>query len=275
MPLIVGPGSAVEERLLIATSGLSDAATLSVVGADPITGMEVANLQTRQLYERWRAVPTDMTLQLTCDFGAARAFRLVSLIGTNATADMTWRVTAGTSAGTLFSGPDVLDTMLLPHWPVAGLDTWERTLSFLLLDAALSARYVGIELGALPAVYEAGRLYIADPFIPTYDVGDGDSLEWLDPSPMQQVLGGQTFVDPRGKRRKYSFSLRFTSRLEAMASWDLERMQGLAGDVLVCRDPRSATLHHETFYGHFGALQPLTNQTIGLVEHPFVIEELI
>lgn len=280
MALIVGPGSAIERRLLLATATLSDAATLSVAGVVPIIpGFEVANLQTHQLYEQWRAVPSGPTLQLICDFGTPRTVRLFSLIGSNAKSDTTLRVTVGTSSGSLFSAPDVFDTAATDptrlHWPAAGLDTWPRTLSFLLLDSAVSAQYVGFELGNLPPYYEAGRVLIDNPFIPTIDVQDGDAINWADPSPAQQGLGGQTFVDRRGKRRKYNFQLRFTDREEAMAAFDLERLQGLAGDVLVCRDPLSTTLHHETFYGGFAELPALTNRTIGLIEYPFVVEELV
>lgn len=280
MPLIVGPGSAVERRILLATATLSDAATLAVAGGVPIIpGFEVALLQTHQLYEKWRAVPTGPTLQLLCDFGTPRTVRLFSLIGTNAKSDTTLRVTAASGSGILFSAPDIFDTAASDptrlHWPVAGLDTWRATLSFLLLDSAITARYVGFEIGNAGAFYEAGRLLVANPFVPTLDVQDGDSLALMDPSPGQQGLGGQTFVDRRGARRRYQFSVKFTDRQEAMAAHDVERLQGLAGDVLVCRDPVSPVLHHETFYGRFAELPALTNTTIGLVEYPFVVEELL
>lgn len=215
--------------------------------------MPASNLLRTQPTDVWRGDPVT---SLTIDLGAANDVRMAALLYSNATADALWRVRAAASQAALTSGA-AYDSGWLPHYPVpvgdtppADLDGWDRTHAFLWMAAVQSFRWwrIDIDDATNPAgFYQAGRLYLANPWQPTLNRRYGGAFGSVDETTVQRSRGGQTYANRGPRRREWSLPMQYGSAAELHA--DARRFQravGTDGDCLIVLDPEDRTALMET-----------------------------
>lgn len=260
-------------NLILALPTVSDRAAITAGSA--AATMEAANLQSVQPGERWRATDLE-NVWLQIDLGAAAAVRMVWLGYTNASAAAQWRVRAAASAGDLSVAPGY-DSGWRAH-RVGDTADWARTHGFLWLPATETWRYWRIDIDDpenADGHYEAGRLYLADPWQPTrnrrYGGGDG----YVDDSTAERARGGQTYVTEGGCWREGSFTLGFMDREEMQANAArIDRLVGTRRDLLIVYDPdETARLMDECFYARLTELRPLLLPHHRLYEKSYTFAE--
>lgn len=281
--------------MLIAYRNYVDGGTLS--GGSWQASLPVTNLADRQPRKVARSInAAEASTVAILDIGAGQPIRFVGLIRHNLTQAGRWRLTmAADPAFTI----DVVDSGWTDAWPSIfpfGTGAWGEYIwggkidaeeasayglsSYQIFGDSPRRRYLRIEISdeANPSGYiEIGRLIVAPAWQPSLNMQLGWSIEQVDQSRIVKSRGGQTFVDTVPKFRRLRFKL---SHLEAdemfAAAYELERLKGKGGEILVMADPDNLThLHRQTIYGVLGETTPVMNQEYGRFEKDFVVEELI
>ena len=281
--------------MLIAFRNYVDDGTLS--GGSWESGLPAGNLANRQPSRVARSTSEAASAtQLVLDIGEARPIAFIGLLRHNLTQKGKWRITVSDDAGF----PTLLyDSGSVDIWPAItpfgiglwGEFQWGGKLDPLLvdtygidglhvLDSSVRARYVKVELideTNSSGYLEAGRLIIAPAWQPTINPQYGWSIEQVDESRSVRSSGGQTYVDQRPKFRRLSFALEHLEADEMFGNaYELERLKGKGGDVLVVLDPDdSKHRHRHSVYGLLADTTPVSNPYYGRFAKEFVVEELI
>lgn len=281
--------------MLIAFRNYVDDGGLS--GGSWETGLPLGNLAERQPSRLARTTSAAaLDSQVILDIGEARPIAFIGLLRHNLSQKGQWRITASDDAG--FASL-VHDTGFVDIWPAIspfgiglwGEFQWGGKLDPLLVGTygidgfhvfpmSVRARYVKVELSdtANAAGYlEAGRLIVAPAWQPTINLQYGWSIEQVDESRSVKSRGGQTYVDQRPKFRRLSFTLEHLEADEMFGhAYELERLKGKGGDVLVVLDPDdSKHRHRHSVYGLLADTTPVSNAYAGRFAKEFVIEELV
>ena len=244
---------------------------------------------------RTTGTPPEDTL-IEVDVGEARPIRFIGLLRHNLTQSARWRIR--TASGPELSG-ETYDSGWLDAWPAVvpfGVGVWGEfnwggrlnadearaygIAALHLIDAAPRHRFVRIDLDDAdnPAGYlEAGRLLVAPAWQPTVNLQHGWSIEQVDDSRIVRSLGGQAFVDVKPKYRRLRFTLEHLGADEMFGNaYELERLKGKGGDVLVMVDPEQPThRHRQTVYGMLAETTPISNPYHTSFAKEFVVEELV
>lgn len=260
-------------RIVLATT-LADAATITA--SHEVATMTAANLKTPRLSSAWRS--TTLTgVNLVIDLGQAEAINLAALLGTNFTSAATIRVRAATSQANLTASPlyDSTTVSAFPHWRADYPD--RPVLHF--PSSLVTARWWRIDLddGANPEAFlEAGRLYLSRAWQPSINLQKGWSLRWEDLSRVDFSLNGDPFVDERPRRRILSGSFDFLTRAAMLSGiGELQRLQGIGGDILAIVDPDgSTTMIDDVVYGLFTDTTPRVNAALGIWQTAFEVREI-
>ena len=270
-------------NLIITNPQLSDDATIVTVGNE-LSTLPAANLQKLQPTQVWRSSGLT-SLYLVVDLLSSTAFDLIMLVGTNASSTATWQIrTADTLAfvdGASPPGPFAYDSGSISHWPQTGLATWDVTPALKWFGSSPQTnRYVRIDVtdaSNADGYYEAGRLIIAKAWQPTENIAFGWELGFVDDSTKELALGGQTWVDERGRRRVFNFELGFQTEAEMFDNaFDLDRRRGTAKDVVAILDPDETNrIVEQTVHGLQNELPPITNIVLRLYTRRFRLRELI
>lgn len=279
-------------NLVIATPALADAGTISNVGSEA-ANLPATNLQAMQPSEVWRAT-TLGSISFELDLGAALVWNLVAILATNASADASVRIRAASLQGDLESAP-VYDSGPLPHWPnltgwtfISTEDADDPTarglakMPFLLWlgSSSQELRWLRIDI-ADPAnadgFYEAGRLYVANAWQPTRNYQLPWSVGHMNLGRKRRTEGSQTYPLDRPRPRAVEFRFDFQSQTEMYdQAFEIDRLVGTAGDVLVVRDPASLEqIHRDMVCGVLSDLPPIVNRRFGVYSKTYRIEELI
>lgn len=295
LPVVTIRHRQTEQSMLIAFRNYVDDGSLS--GGAWTAGLPRANLATRQpsMLARTNSVVADDT-QVTLDIGEARPVAFVGLLRHNLSQSGQWRITVSDdpSFATLKHDSGMVDI-----WPAItpfGIGLWGEFQwggkldpllvgtygidGFHVLPASVRGRYVRIELSdtANAAGYlEAGRLVVAPAWQPSVNLQYGWSIEQVDDSRSVKSRGGQTYVDQRPKYRRLTFTLDHLEADEMFGNaYELERLKGKGGDVLVVLDPEdSKHRHRHSVYGLLAQTTPVSNAYAGRFAKEFVVEELI
>lgn len=266
-------------NLILAMPTISDPATMAAVGSEA-AGMEAVNLFKKQPSDLWRA--TDLgNIWFEVDLGSAQAIRLIALLFTNATSAATIRVRGATSQANLTAAPGY-DSTAVSHWPTTGLDNWEKTHAILWLSSAQTYQWWRIDVvdAANPdGYYQAGRLYLANPYQPSVNIQYGWGVGFIDGSPTSEATDGQLYIDERKKYRVLNFTLDFESESDMYGdntAFDIDLRRGSSRDVLCIVDPeKTARLMDWSIYGRMQGLRPIVNNRFDLYMKPYTIREMI
>lgn len=217
--------------------------------------------------------------KIAIDVGALYALRVVALGAHNLSASATWRIKLGTTAG----AADVYDSGNQAVWAMAfdiesfvwedqfwwegytASDDYQGSpyLACWPLPNWYSARYVTIEITdtSNPAGYvEIGKLFVGGGFQPTLNASYGQLSEsWLDESDLVRSAGMDDLFVQRRRRRQVKFGLNHLSAgAEFQALYELQRRQGVSGEVLFVPDPSSiAECQRRGFIGRLTELSPI------------------
>ncbi|NQW12219.1 MAG: hypothetical protein HQ481_20325 [Alphaproteobacteria bacterium] len=281
--------------VLIAYRNEVDVATFS--GGVWSAGLPVGNLAEPQPTRVARTSTTDPAeTTTTLDFGSPMPIRFAALIHHNLTQNGIWRVRLGDDAA--LSAP-LYDSGPLAVWPsivpfgvgLWGEFNWGGKLSseeagtygiaaILVLDTPVRARYLRLDLDdqGNPAGYlQAGRLLAGPAWQPSINLQLGWSIEQVDTSKKARSRGGQTYVDTQPRYRRLRFTIDFLERDEMFGNaYELERLKGVGGDLLVMIDPDDLQhRHRHTVYGQLAESAPIANPVLGRFSKNFVIEEML
>lgn len=281
-------------NMLIVYRNYVDEGSLS--GGDWSPGLPLANLAHRHPSRVARTAGTDATdTWFQLDLGAPRPIAFLGLLNHNLSQAGKWRIRVGQAAD--LAAPDY-DSGWQPIWPrvqpfgagLWGEFEWGGQLdsglaetygigSYHLIGSPLRCRFARIDLADPPngaGYLQAGRAIVAPVWRPTVNLQFGWSIEQVDDSRVVRSRGGQAYVDSRPKFRRLRFSLEHLAIDEMLAhAYELERIKGKGGDVLVMIDPEdTAHLHRRTVYGLIAETTPIINPFADRYSKEFVIEEL-
>ena len=230
----------------------------------------------------WRvARTTDASTSSTViniDLGSIHALRSIALGAHNLSQTASWRIKIGSTAG----ASDIYDSGDQSAWALAfsAEYSWEDQfwwegytssddykgsphLVCWPLPNWYSARYARIEITdtANPAGYvQIGKLFIGGGVQPDIGVGyDGLSESWTDASDLvTSASGDESFV---AKRRLRQAQVRFghlTAGAEFQALYEMQRRQGLSGEVLFLPEPNNiAECQRRGFIGRLSELSAI------------------
>ena len=239
----------------------------------------LSNLNNSNYWEVARsATANPANTVIDIDIGSVKSLRAVALAAHNLSASASWRIKLGTTAGS----SDIYDSGNQAVWAMSfGADyQWEDQfwwegytasddygnsphLACWPLRNWYSARYARIEITdtANPAGYvQIGKLFIGGGVQPAIGVGyDGLSESWTDASELVTSASGDESFLPR--RRLRQAQVRFghlTADVEFQALYELQRRQGLSGEVLFLPEPASiAECQRRGFIGRLAELSPI------------------
>jgi hypothetical protein len=282
-------------NMLIAYQNHVDDGALS--GGAWSAGLPLSNLASRQPSQVARSVdPAPANTIAILDIGEARTVAFLGLLRHNLTQKGRWRITLSDDVG--FASP-IHDSGLIDIWPAItpfGIGIWGGFLwggkldpllagtygidGFHVLAGSIRCRYVKIELidpDNASGYLEAGRLIVAPAWQPSINLQYGWSIEQVDQSRSVKSRGGQTYVDQRPKFRRLSFTLEHLGADEMFGNaYELERLKGKSGDVLVIVDPDDTKhRHRHAVYGLLAETTPIANPHNRRFAKEFVIEELV
>jgi len=215
---------------------------------------------------------------ISIDLGAIYPLRAIAFAAHNLSQSSSWRIKLGSTA----NNNDIYDSGNQAVWAMSfGADyQWEDQfwwegytasddygnsphLACWPLPNWYSARYARIEITdtANPAGYvQIGKLFIGGGVQPAIGVGyDGLSESWTDTSDLvTSASGDESFVP---KRRLRQAQVRFghlTADAEFQALYELQRRQGLSGEVLFLPEPNNiAECQRRGFIGRLAELSPI------------------
>ena len=246
-----------------------ETATLSA--SSDVASMPVTNLATAHRAEKWRS-GTGNAVFIDADFGAALEIGVIGIFGSNLTATGQWRLRlSATGIGT----GELLDTGLVAAGVVPG---YGQALHF--PATPIAARWLRVDLSdaAIAAMadgyHEAGILWAGPAFRPErnfdFDAADG----WIDPSERSEARGGQLYVDLRDKKRIDGFRLSWLTETEKFEQiMELDRLRGVSGNLLWCRNPGSVYQNRQAICGTLRDFGEIGHPRVGRYGRAFRIEE--
>lgn len=281
--------------MLIAFRNYVDDGTLS--GGSWEAGLPIVNLSERQPSRVARTTsPATEDTHVILDIGETRPIAFVALLRHNLGQKGKWRIVVSDDPG---FATTIHDSGLVDIWPAItpfGIGLWGEFQwggkldpllvgtygidGFHVMDALARGRYVKVELSDPDnpnGFLEAGRLIVAPAWQPSINAQYGWSIEQVDESRSVKSRGGQTYVDQRPKYRRLSFTLEHLEADEMFGNaYELERIKGKGGDVLVVIDPEDTKhRHRHSVYGLLAETTPVSNPYSGRFAKEFVVEELI
>lgn len=249
------------ETCLILSPADSDAATLA---CGLSATLAVTNLQTMAPSRKWRAPATSDYLTVT--FVTPIAANALALVGANFTAAAMVRVRGFTTAAAMTAGTgETVDTGWQSAWPLGIKPIASNWLNHTTLlkwtnENALMYWRIDITDGGAGITYtEVGRLALSRAWRPTINLDQEFTMGHA--SADVQIISdwGATYGDARFSPR--TFEIKFSAQewrdvMDSVA--DLQRLRGLARDLIVCIDPAETTdFHRLTMQGVFTSLSGL------------------
>lgn len=213
-------------------------------GAAAVASLPASNLLDDDIQKIWRTASSTGDDALIIDLTAQREIGAVALINTNLDLDDTIHLRISTSDPTGVDGDaynsGVVAAAVDPEWP-----TWVH-----FVEPAAIGRYIRIGADLSGGPWEAGRLVVCPIWAPSRDRSLGAEPLWDDPSLVSFSIGGNEFVDQRQPRRGHRFRIMNLTETEAREQVaELNRLRGIARDILVCIDKDSTNLGRDTLWG--------------------------
>lgn len=265
-------------NILIASPILSDLSEIIV--SDEEENFPFSNLQTIQLYDKWRTtiISNPIIIDIDLSNNSNISYNLISLLGTNASQTSTYRIVIADSQVELDTSP-VYDSGTLSLWP-SDLSDWTSVNLVHYLETSYNNDWVRIvvtDTSNSLGYFEAGRLYISDAWVPSINIGYGWSIQWVDNSIIDKSLGNNSFIYQKPKYRVLEFELKFITEDEMFLNGaKLDRLRGSSKDILVIQDVSNLDrLQELTVYGLSTELSPIINNIFHYYSKRYKIEELI
>ncbi len=243
----------------------------AAIGAgSQIQSLPVQNLRDPRVVRPWRGAVGVTTTYLLADNGAAKELQATALLGTNLTANATFRVRVSASDQTGVAG-DLYDSGTIAAGQV---DPAYRAFVHS-LPAPVSGRYVRLDITDTNLSYlEAGRWFFGPVFQPGINIQFGLLRNQNDPSKLTESLNGQVFVDRKDKRRSWRINFDFLTEQEALTGLaEIDRLVSITDDVLFVLDPDSTNLGRDSIWGLLSQQSGLTHSNQDTFQQSYTITE--
>ena len=266
-----------DERRHILIGWPNRAAGASYSGGAWQPALPLGNLALR---EPWRVARSANALpastQWRADLGAVRNLRCIALGGHNLSLLARWRVQIGTAAG----AADLYDSAWQAVWTMS-FDTdmldwedasvWEGVvddasayagypyLAIHVLPEWINARHVSVQIddaANAQGFVQIGQCWIGGGLQPRLNASYGLQDSWVDATQIADSDSGYTFADARRRRRRVQFATEHLSLNEGAIVHELQRRQGVWGQVLWLPYPKDQQQCQR--YGFIGRLAELS-----------------
>lgn len=217
----------------------------AITASSALATLPATNLATAQPGQVWRTAPATTSAHVLVDLGASRAIGAVLLVNTNLTATATWRIRLSTVDATGDAG-DALDSGTV----AAGIDPIYRKAVWLPASPG-TGRYLKVNLSdAAVSEIEAGRLAALTLWRPVRNYRFGARRPFRDFSKTFTADQGQVWTLRGPLQRGLDFTLPAVTDAETDGTVEeLIRESGRWNDVLVVKDPDSANLGRDSYWG--------------------------
>lgn len=264
-------------NILISWPNRIDTATLS--GGS--WNLPLTNLQSRDqwLVARSNGLSTSDT-KFDIDFGVIRNVRAIALANHNLSQTATWRISLGTTAG----DNDIFTSNWQSVWMMTfdsdlmewgDVSVWEGAMDYEYLNHPYLAvfvlpdwyntRYMTIEIEDTSnpnGWVDIGRAFVGGGFTPRYNPEYGLQDSWEDKTEIVEMASGATHAVVKKRYRKVQFVLPWLSQTEATIVHEIQRRQGIYGEILYIPDLSDQQLNQR--YGMLGRLAEMS-----AIEYPF------
>jgi len=251
-------------NIKISYQNLIDSAALSA--SSSAGDLSIANVADPRVGRRWRVMSPGGWAQ--ADFGANVSLDTIALAFPRDVPLATGTVQHQFDAdgGTPGAGA-VYDSTAINLGLVAGYG-----IHVLQLPAPISARYWRWTYALTSAYADTGRAWAGTSWQPAANFSYGAGDEWDDLSSVSiSKRSGAEFVDAKPRQRSMAFSLDFMLDADMQVSRELQRICGLSSQVLVIKDPTSAS--KESLIGRLSKINPITNPNFSIYAHPYQVRE--
>lgn len=232
-----------------------------ITASSEISTLPASNLQNVQPRRVWRSTGTDEHLSIA--LASAVPCNAVALVGSNLD-DYAWVRLRGAATDAEVLTDPVVDTGWVSPWQAAAKPTirrWPSHTNLVRFDNDTALRYWRLDIvddGGGLAYIEAGRLVLGRVWQPTMNFDFGGTPIGHDPrDAVAESDYGSTFTDRRTSSPPRLFNVKITANsasevLDGLQ--EIQRLAGLAGDVICCLDPLdTARFHLMTMQGRFRA----------------------
>lgn len=238
--------------------------------------LPLSNLSTREPWKVARSIDLlQSSTKFDCDLGSVRNLRSFALGNHNLSRNARWRILLGTAQ----SGSDIYDSAWQAVWTLSfdsdllewgSLSFWEGAVddpyaytgypypAVHVLPDWSNARYLTILIDdpENPAGYvQIGKFFAGGGFQPEYNASYGLKDSWIDPTMITDTESGYSFADSRRRRRRVQFSTDHMDSWDAAISMEIQRRQGVWGEVLWVPYPHSQPETQR--YGFIGRMTEL------------------
>jgi hypothetical protein len=257
-------------------------------GGSWLAGLPAANAGTRDLAQVARSTNDDTaSTVLQIDLGAAYPLRAFALVNHNLSSAATWEVDLGSSSG----GTQVLNGSAVDAWQLSAFDTTVAALgvddgayqrsdyaAILVLGQAYTARYITIRIADTTnadGYVQLGMVWAGGLFVPAVNPVYGALQHThVDQSTLARTESGAVLSTARRRLRRASFTLPALSESEADVVHEMQRVVGMADDVLYVPDVADAAKQQRLgFVGQMTEMRPLEYPHYAHIAKGFALTE--
>lgn len=230
-------------------NNLVDSATLTA--STEATGFPVENIQSPLVAKVWKSAGSPAgTANVVFDLGTAQAINCVAIAG------YTWTVAPTTlnlefNNADVWGAPAVVEALTWSANPTANGNKGIITKIF----TTLTYRYVRLNIVYAGSDWDIGRIFLGTYFEPTYNYNyfDGHDVEFVDPSIINETIGGQEYVDELDMYRKIAFECKAITQTQFEAFQTMINMVGIRKPLFIAFDYDNEP-NEMTLYGKFTSL---------------------
>lgn len=281
------------QQLILAHSYLSDQAMIvatSEQGTMPATNLLRSPYPSTA--NSWRSLGGARTIKLTIHLPEIDGllWDLVTPLFTNSSIDGTWQIIAAPTEAGLDSGPTFVDDVRslwpAPNMMAPGEPEWRHALRWLKgnprtepwLQLIVDDPSPVVSDDVLSPFVQWGRLYVALAWQPSYHHDRGAEMTPSNERGRRVVTqGGGDRTGSAARPRTFKFNVGFLTRDEMLTKgWELDRLVGTSGDLLVIEAPEDPLyVHKGMIYGTLPDVVAQVEQEYDIHSRTYTIQERI
>lgn len=283
-----------KNHILIGWPNRGSAAVLT--GGSWRSELPVSNMTKREPWAVARSASlSQIATRFDADLSAVRNLRCIALGNHNLSRTARWRVQLGSEPGiadlydsawqavwAMSFGTDALDWESVSFWEgVVDAPDENQGHPFLavhVLPDWLNARYMRVLIddpANAKGYVDIGQFFCSGGWQPEYSASYGLKDSWTDATAITKSESGYAFADARRRRRSVQFETPRLSHDEAAIAHELQRRQGIWGQVLWVPYPANQAKNQRYgFIGRMAELSPIDYPMFGVRSTGWSIEEI-
>lgn len=230
-----------------------DISGVSFTSDSEASGHLASNVADARLSKTWRTSGAT-SAYVEIDLGAQYSLGAFGLFNIAIAATDTVRLRASNTAPTT---GDLIDTTALNSGIIEGYNQWTYT------ETDQAIRYLRFDIAATSLAtqgwFEVGRIWAGPTFTPGTNFGFDWSHGWQDNSEIVIApYSGTEYVNELVRRRQWSFALNVLTKSESYQLLELQRIAGLANQILFIADPAdSVYMPYDAILGRLTSVSPI------------------